>query len=199
MDRTNLNYLLCGAKLTQQFILDQFSKMETSRLNFIFHNQKKLRADTYENFRDQVLSSDNTDVNNIGQRVILPATFIGGPRYMNEKQADAMAKVRKFGKPCLFLTMTTNPKWPEITSHLRNNEKAEDRPDLVARVFCLKYKLLLKLIMKDKIFGEAIAHELSVEFQQRCLPHIHLLIWLADHIRPDQIDSFVQAEIPDPE
>jgi hypothetical protein len=31
---------------------------------------------------------------------------------------DAMALVRKFGKPDIFLTMTCNPNWDEITIEL---------------------------------------------------------------------------------
>jgi hypothetical protein len=172
--------------------------METQRLNYIHHNQKKLRADNYQNFQDQMLANDN-DANVIGQRVILPATYTGGPRYMFEKQADAMARVRKFGKPALLLTMTTNPEWDEITEHLGTNQTSKDRPDLNARVFCLKYKLLIKMVVQKNIFGQTVAYELSVEYQKRGLAHIHVVIWLKDPIRPDQIDNFVSAEIPDPD
>jgi hypothetical protein len=34
---------------------------------------------------------------------------------MGELYQDAMARVRKFGKPNLFVTFTYNPKWKEIT------------------------------------------------------------------------------------
>ena len=37
---------------------------------------------------------------------------------MFEKQQDAMSYVRKFGRPDLFITVTTNPNWEEITSNL---------------------------------------------------------------------------------
>ena len=51
-----------------------------------------------------------------------------------------------------------------------------------------------KMIINGKIFGEVIAHELSIEYQKRCLPHAHILIWLETPIRPD--DHFVSVEIP---
>lgn len=38
---------------------------------------------------------------------------------------DAMGLVRKFGKPDLFITMTCNPKWTEITAELRDGEHTE--------------------------------------------------------------------------
>ena len=39
----------------------------------------------------------------------------------------------------------------------------------------------------------------SIEWQKRRLPHPHILVWLKDKIRPDQIDSIISAELPDPQ
>ncbi|XP_044575177.1 uncharacterized protein LOC123258986 [Cotesia glomerata] len=38
----------------------------------------------------------------------------------------------------------------------------------------------------------------SVEWQKRGLPHAHILVWFIDKIRPEEIDSIMSAEIPDP-
>lgn len=38
-----------------------------------------------------------------------------------------------------------------------------------------------------------------MEWQKRGLPHAHILLWLVDKIRPDQIDDIISAEIPDPQ
>lgn len=54
---------------------------------------------------------------------------------MRTRYVNAMALVQRFGKSDLFLTMTCNPAWKEITSNLMAGEKADDRPDLIARVF----------------------------------------------------------------
>ena len=51
-------------------------------------------------------------------RIVLPATHPGSPRAMNQLYQDAMAIVRTHGKPTLFITVTTNPKWQEITENL---------------------------------------------------------------------------------
>jgi len=37
----------------------------------------------------------------------------------------------------------------------------------------------------------------SVVWQKRGLPHAHILVWLVDKIRPDEIDSIISTEIPD--
>ncbi|ESN93961.1 hypothetical protein HELRODRAFT_184734 [Helobdella robusta] len=36
-----------------------------------------------------------------------------------------------------------------------------------------------------------------VEWQKLGLPHAHILVYLLDKIRPDEIDSIILAEIPD--
>jgi len=77
--------------------------MITERLNFIRLNQKKLRAKDYVHLRDTV-NEGNVRVENLGQRVILPATFTGSPRYMHEKTQVALTYVRRKGRPDLFVT-----------------------------------------------------------------------------------------------
>ncbi|XP_050063212.1 uncharacterized protein LOC126552534 [Aphis gossypii] len=36
----------------------------------------------------------------------------------------------------------------------------------------------------------------SVEWQKRGLPHAHILIWLVENIRPNEVDAVISAEIP---
>ena len=54
----------------------------------------------------------------IGQRVVLPSSFTGGPRQMNQLYQDAMAIVRDRSNPSFFITFTCNPNWQEITEAL---------------------------------------------------------------------------------
>ena len=77
----------------------------------------------------------------IGRRTILPSSFIGSPRYMQQCYQDAMAIVRVMGKPSVFVTFTCNPGWPEIKAELKNDQTAVSRPDLTARVFNMKLKV----------------------------------------------------------
>ena len=76
--------------------------------------------------------------------------------------------------------MTCNPQWPEIKNNLKPGETPQNRPDLVARVFKLKKDKFIDDIIKGKIFGETIAHLWVIEHQKRGLPHVHILIILAD-------------------
>ncbi|GBP42624.1 ATP-dependent DNA helicase pif1 [Eumeta japonica] len=89
---------------------------ETERLIYIRTNQTRLRAEDYVHLRDAMQQDNN--VENVGRLVILPSSFIGGPRYMHERTQDAFCYVRKYGRPDLFITFTTNPKWNEISQEL---------------------------------------------------------------------------------
>ncbi|SGY95639.1 BQ5605_C036g11507 [Microbotryum silenes-dioicae] len=56
-------------------------------------------------------------------------------RDITQRYQDAMACVVKHGKPPLLITMTYDPDSPEIKAALGPNDKACNRPDLIARVF----------------------------------------------------------------
>ena len=115
-----------------------YVKVETERLKYIRLNQKRLRADDYVHLRDAMRNDENPE--NVGRSIILPSSFTGSPRYMKEKTQDAMTYVRERGRPQLFITFTCNPKWAEIERELFENQCAQDRNDLIARVFRLKSK-----------------------------------------------------------
>ncbi|GFW10535.1 ATP-dependent DNA helicase [Trichonephila clavipes] len=50
--------------------------------------------------------------------VNLPSSFVNSARYLHEYTQDAFTYVRNYGRPDLFITMTCNPAWPEITREL---------------------------------------------------------------------------------
>ena len=47
------NLLVRFGSLFHQFIVDQFAKIELGRLNFFRYNQDKVRADKYQNLKNQ--------------------------------------------------------------------------------------------------------------------------------------------------
>jgi hypothetical protein len=113
---------------------------------------------------------------------------------------DAMAIVRALGKPDLFITMTCNPKWPEVLAELRPGEVANDRFDLMQRVFRMKMEALLKDLLVHKVMGTVVGRIHVVEFQKRGLPHAHILVCLAAEDKPrdaGDFDKMVSAELPD--
>lgn len=191
------NHLLYFRNLLNQFLVDMYAKIETERLQFIRHNQSKLRVEEYVHLQDAISKRD-AELNEIGKMVLLPSTFTGGPRYMHERTQDAMTYVRHYGRPDLFITFTCNPKWSDISAHLFEGQKSYHRHDIVSRVFRLKLRIIMDLLTKGEIFGPVRCHMLSVEWQKRGLPHAHILVWLRDRVTPDQIDHIISAEIPNP-
>lgn len=195
----SLNHLHFFRNLLNQYSVDMKAKMIAERLLYIRLNQKKLRADEYIHLKDALNHDANTNASNIGHNVILPSTFTGSARYMQEKTQDAMTYVRNYGRPDLFVTFTCNPEWEEIKRELFVGQKSYDRHDLIARVFHLKMKRLMHIITKKSIFGDVKCHILSVEWQKRGLPHCHILLWLQTKIQPHEIDDIICAELPDKE
>ncbi|XP_053200752.1 uncharacterized protein LOC128385852 [Panonychus citri] len=193
------NAVVHSGKLTQQVIVDYYCRHESSRLDWIRRNQDKLRVETYAGLCDVINSRAETEGIRAGVMKILPSSFSGSPRNMLHRYQDAMAIVRHFGKPDYFITMTCNPKWPEISLSMAANEKPEDRPDIVVRVFAGKVEELKNLIMKKKIFGPVVSLIHVIEFQKRGLPHVHMLLKVHHDYtprQPDIIDKVVCAEIP---
>ncbi|KAK9750512.1 hypothetical protein RND81_02G202000 [Saponaria officinalis] len=190
--------MLRAGRCLQQYVVDMYVKLENTRLDFLRHNQETIRAELYQGLLDTIDTGEQCAAN-VGRRVILPATYIGGPRDMKRRYLNAMALVQRYGKPDFFITITCNAQWPEIQNELACGEEAQNRPDLVARVFRAKLLALKKMIVEQKIFGEVAAFVYVVEFQKRGLPHAHILLIMKPGNKmncPDDFDKFVCAEIP---
>ena len=73
---------------------------------------------------------------------------------------------------------------------------------MVCRVFNAKLAELKEDILKRKVLGRVMAHSYVIEFQKRGLPHVHMVLWLHEQDapkKPEDVDRFVTAEIPDKE
>nr|XP_043614568.1 uncharacterized protein LOC122586652 [Erigeron canadensis] len=192
--------LLRGGRLYQQYLVDSYTAVEEQRLRYVRTHQTELRVELYDSVCDAVTRGD-TNAKALGQRIVLPASFTGSPRYMVQNYQDAMALCRKFGNPDLFITFTANPKWPEV-GHMLSfipGQKSHDRAEDVARVFKMKLDDMMHDIMKNNVFGQALAGVYTIEFQKRGLPHAHILIWLDEKAKcktPADIDDIISAEIP---
>ncbi len=131
----------------------------------------------YRGLADALHRGDHEE-GSIGRATVLPSSFTGGPRYMQQHYQDAMALRRHFGKPDLFrvITITCNPNWREIKESLLPTQQPHDRQDLCARVFHLKEKALMADLTDHWVFGKVVAHLHVIEFQKRGLPHAHSVI-----------------------
>ncbi|GJS18249.1 ATP-dependent DNA helicase PIF1-like protein, partial [Tanacetum coccineum] len=163
-------------------------------------NQSTIRADLYQGIVDYV-NTGEVQSSRIGQVIVFLVSFIGGPCDMRKRFLDAMTLVQDAGKPDIFLTMTCNPNWPKIVENLYEGQPAQDRPDLVTRVFRAKLEYLKHQLFTKHILGIVSSHIYVIEFQKRGLPRAHfLLIMTSGHklANPDHYDKVVCAEIPEP-
>jgi hypothetical protein len=144
--------LISCRRLFQQFLVDGYTMMEAERLSWVRNNQSKLRVGKYRKLNESSIIGPKQ-----GKRVILPSSFVGGKRYMDGLYFDGMAISASVGFPDLFITFTCNPNWPEIRRVLeKHNLKPHDRPDIISRVFKIKFNELIKDLTRNHIFGKVV-------------------------------------------
>ena len=100
------DYFLHARRLLQQFVVDTYAHIECECLFWIRREQRTLRAENYQALTDAFHTEDFSPIV-FGQRVILPSSFVGGPRYMLERQQDAINGIRFmrfYGRANLFIT-----------------------------------------------------------------------------------------------
>ena len=95
--------------------------------------------------------------------------------------------------------MTCNPHWREIVDNLGPGQTAQNRPDLVARVFNKKKTQLMHNLSNGSILSRTVAHMHMIEYLKRGLPHIHILLIIAeedDIHNVEDVDRVICAELP---
>ncbi|KAI5419702.1 hypothetical protein KIW84_043750 [Lathyrus oleraceus] len=136
--------------------------MESERLRWLRKNQSKLRVGKYHNL-NEYNSNGETHGSNTGKRIVLPSSYVGSRRYVDQLYFDGMAICSYIGFPDLFITFTCNPNWPEIQRLLGSvHLKASDRPDIISRVFKMKFDELLSDITKKSLLGKVLAYGFPV-------------------------------------
>ena len=165
-------------------------------LSWLINNQTTIRADLYKNVCDSIRRDD---VEKSGRVTILSASNTGSERWYYKNYSNAMALVRRKGRPTFSLTYTFNVKYPEVMGCLAPVQNLYDCPDVLCRIFQMKKSKLLYLLTKKNVLGECESYCAVVEFQKRGAPHIHILIWIKDFQKtPNNIDNVISAEIPAP-
>jgi hypothetical protein len=157
-------FLNRSARLFEEYITHAHINIESHRLFWYQTHQPTLRADLYEGVMDEASKAD-ADPRQIGKMVILPPTFHGGQRSRNQLFMDAVTIANTLGPFDLFMTFTCNLHWPEIVRELHPGQTAQDRPDLVKRVFDLRLGELKKDLLERHVLGRIVAHVIAEEYQ----------------------------------
>jgi hypothetical protein len=79
--------------LFQQYIVDVVAKTEQNTFNFLALNQAQLIEELYQGLVDMVEHDVRLDVAQVGQRIVLLASFHRSPCFMMQAYQDAMTIV----------------------------------------------------------------------------------------------------------
>jgi hypothetical protein len=166
--------------------VDAWSSIEEAGLTYLRHNQ---HSDPDE--AEYIGNGDEQPV----EDVRLPSTFVHYPAWSAANISDCLALRKALGPVTLFISFTSNPRWPDITSQLQAGQSANDRPDLIVPVFQQYFSALMKVI--QELFGPILYYIRVTEFQKRGLPHEHIAAALKNAPKsPQDINKFLNAEFP---
>jgi hypothetical protein len=100
---------------------------------------------------------------------------------MQESFTKLCALENEMGRlPDWFITCTMNIKNPAILEALRPGESPYKRPDVVMRVWEEYTAELKKDLFKKGVLGACEAWAMVLEHQGRGVPHLHIVMWVAD-------------------
>nr|KAJ0202438.1 hypothetical protein LSAT_V11C600309920 [Lactuca sativa] len=92
----------------QEVSIDEIITKNENNDDDFEENQTKIRVDLYQGIVDCFNVSEG-QTSMVGERVVLPSSFIGGPRDMRKQFLDAMTLVQEDGSHDIFVTRTCNP------------------------------------------------------------------------------------------
>lgn len=81
---------ICSGAVLLQYTVEIWAGDDQAGLEWLERHQDNLRADSYSAVADWIRDGDGDSANN-GQRIILPATYIGGARFISKRYHDLIA------------------------------------------------------------------------------------------------------------
>ena len=84
--------LFLASRLFQQYIVDAWAVVDQAKLVWIRMNQASLHADLYNRLADAIVQ-DEVDISELGRKIVLPSSFLGSDRFMQQLFQDSMAIV----------------------------------------------------------------------------------------------------------
>ena len=184
--------------LGQEYALDSYCRTLEESFRYLQNNQSKLLK--YSRTNDVPATADTAPVaeQHVAPSVHLPSSVVGSRKFLSNKTADGLAVAARLGNPLLFITVTTNKEWTEIARRIPAGASPFDYPDVVCRVFHHKLEAIRARLLTGAAWGassvdvdnegnatwkyrikDAIGtgYIISViEFQQRGMPHAHIVL-----------------------
>lgn len=129
---------------------------------------------------DYIHSKAEKGVLSVGKAISLPSSFTCSSRNVQQRYQDTMSGTRKYAKLQLFIKMTCNPKWKEISENLAKPQIVEHRPGFVTRTFDLK---LFSDVCVKQFLGNIGAKPRVIDFQKEKFQLVTCLLHFSTSLR----------------
>ena len=144
-----VNRFQMWSRLGQTWLVDMVSRAIDYRLRWNVNNQENIFCGSQQmRYNNELHVSEVVDDEE--KTTFLPSSFHGSPRHLKQLSNNALSIVSECGEPDVFITLTCNPTWKEITSQLLPGQTAFDRPDIVAQV--RKLNLICRIYLRCKFY-----------------------------------------------
>jgi DNA polymerase III delta prime subunit len=158
--------------LREEFICAVSGRLINLTITFRSRAQRRCFA------REDEIRGENSDncPKEYGLRTFIPPSLTDSDEYWHHVTTKCFALSTQLGPPTFFLTFTMNPYWADYQSLKRGRETFADSA-MTAIIFKSKLSALMKFIQDHQILGNISAFVWRIEYQQRGLPHAHILFW----------------------
>ncbi|KAK3911682.1 ATP-dependent DNA helicase PIF7 [Frankliniella fusca] len=133
--------------LYQQWLCDAAVKIMDANLRYAETHQDELQVCMYDSLKRFVNSEAERLGRQPGRIVILPPSEQKSERQQYANYMDSVCIASKYGAPDLFMTMTANPRWPEIVACAASRGLADHEfmhmPDVVVRAYLGRVNALM--------------------------------------------------------
>ncbi len=183
-----VNCFMLMVQLAQYWLMDFYLWVLDQRMSIIWEIKTRLMMGQTRQISFYLTKHEEQDRHAAGyidepkNESYLPSSVHGSPHHMTALAKNALVLVSEFDWPHVFITLSCNPKWPEIVSQLLDAQTAFDSPDVTAAVFKSRLDQMKMNIRNGKYCDGHKPTYLfhMIEYQYRSLPHAHLDVRLDD-------------------
>jgi hypothetical protein len=183
-----VNCFMLMARLAQYWLMDFYLRVLDQRMSIIRKIKTWIMMGQTRQTSDNLTEHEEQDrcaagyIDEPKNKLYLPSSVHGSPHHMTALAKNALVLVSEFGCPHVFITLTCNPKWPEIVSQLSDGQTAFDCPDVTEAVFKSRLDQMKMKIWNGKyVDGHEPTYSFHViEYHYCGLPHAHLVAQLDD-------------------
>jgi len=117
----SVNRFQIMSRLAQTYLVDNISRAIDYRLNWHKNHQQDIFG--INDINELINDNDNDNNNNEGtDHTFLSQSCHGSRRHLRRLSSNALAIVSEYGRPSIFITLTCNSNWKNITDQLLDSQ-----------------------------------------------------------------------------